>query len=626
MTLAPHRWAELGVTAATAVDDRRRSPGHLLLVFLVVAPVVMVRSSAALAGSRWLLMAPVVLTATLALRALPASAWPARAGVALAAGAGAVPLAGRAGGIWVAVTLVAAAWSLLGIAPVPGLRAPPSAAGAAPVAIAAVTFVRVGSSTSASVLLVPAAAMVVVALVGAVAGARLMTVVDGFARWVGAATSRALFMAIAVPFVLMPWLVHRVLRVDPLEQPRPEGSSWLDRSGEPVRPEALWRRDAAALALPAGSLARRLLAAVVLAGAFGAVLVPATIAIRDRDRGRSAAGGGAHSNTDPNAVPAALADAEWYPEYQQDIAWLWQTGVAWDPLAPVRLRDVHTRHVNIVDGARTSWRPPACDCRRLRVWLYGGSTTFGLGQRDAHTTASALARRAWADGIAVDVVNRGVVGDTHWEEAQRLAWDLATLEPPDLVVFLDGINDTQAVDRLTGETRQPLSFVKADFWKNFLDTGGAASMDSRWAPGSTDGGNPPPGAAKVEVPPVAKQTPDQLGALVSGRYETARRVSAALGRADSVPIEWFWQPSIDSRPAVDGEPPPAGRAYADEVDQVAIAGLGPEVHNVTGALDGIDEPLYWDQYHTNERGATLVASAMYAELRGRLVTLVDGGR
>ena len=124
------------------------------------------------------------------------------------------------------------------------------------------------------------------------------------------------------------------------------------------------------------------------------------------------------------AAPLAFADDEWYPEYFDNINAINHSDL-YEPLASVRVKQARTTHINVVDGKRVTWTPPPCSCRRVRVWVYGGSTTWGVGQRDGHTIPSELARAAWADGVALEVENRGVGGDAHWEEAQRFAWDLA---------------------------------------------------------------------------------------------------------------------------------------------------------------------------------------------------------
>jgi lysophospholipase L1-like esterase len=253
--------------------------------------------------------------------------------------------------------------------------------------------------------------------------------------------------------------------------------------------------------------------------------------------------------------------------------------------------------------------------------MYGGSTTFGLGQRDDHTIASELARRAWASGIALDIDNRGVVGDTHWEEAERLAWDVATLGPPDLVVFLDGINEMQASTRLKGETRQPVGLVKEDFWANYLATAQGMGMDGRWAPTPASEGGPP-GASVPATIPLAAESAEDLGRLIARRFELARHISSDVGRANDVPIVWFWQPSIDSRPPMSGEPVADGREWASQRYRAAADAIGTDVHDISGALDAVDEPLYWDSYHTNEKGAQLTAEAMFDDLRRQLATII----
>ena len=66
---------------------------------------------------------------------------------------------------------------------------------------------------------------------------------------------------------------------------------------------------------------------------------------------------------------------------------------------------------------------------------------FGFGQRDEHTIPSEIARLAEADGIRIRSVNFGVESYNGYQETMAFADALAKDDPPDLVVFYDGVNE-----------------------------------------------------------------------------------------------------------------------------------------------------------------------------------------
>ena len=98
-----------------------------------------------------------------------------------------------------------------------------------------------------------------------------------------------------------------------------------------------------------------------------------------------------------------------------------------------------------------------------------------------------------------------------------------------------------------------------------------------------------------------------------------------MARANGIPVVWFWQPAIEFRPETRGDPEVDGRAFGVAVAQAAVDALAPDVVDITHALDGSNEPLYWDNYHTNELGAMLTAQAMYRHLGRRLAQLSGQG-
>jgi lysophospholipase L1-like esterase len=74
--------------------------------------------------------------------------------------------------------------------------------------------------------------------------------------------------------------------------------------------------------------------------------------------------------------------------------------------------------------------------------MFGGSTMWGTGARDAYTIPSILARELARKGVAAHVVNFGESGWVNTQELIALALELRQGRRPNLVIFYDGINDT----------------------------------------------------------------------------------------------------------------------------------------------------------------------------------------
>ncbi|MEL7209230.1 MAG: hypothetical protein AAGK32_13525, partial [Actinomycetota bacterium] len=94
--------------------------------------------------------------------------------------------------------------------------------------------------------------------------------------------------------------------------------------------------------------------------------------------------------------------------------------------------------ITITDGRRVTTATTDPDAV---VWLFGGSTTFGTGQRDTHTIASQIVASAEEVGHAVEVVNFGVPAYVNWQETLLFVELLDQGGRPDAAVFFDGCNE-----------------------------------------------------------------------------------------------------------------------------------------------------------------------------------------
>ena len=110
--------------------------------------------------------------------------------------------------------------------------------------------------------------------------------------------------------------------------------------------------------------------------------------------------------------------------------------------------EMHGRYVNVDgDSNRRTWNPAAgltvTPVRSKRsVYVFGGSTAWGGGSRDDYTIPSDLSRILNGAGGSVDVENRAVPAYFSTQEVLWLMRQLRKGARPDVVVFLDGLNET----------------------------------------------------------------------------------------------------------------------------------------------------------------------------------------
>lgn len=504
---------------------------------------------------------------------------------ALGAAAAATSVASFWTGGWLLLSVLLVQWVFLGVRFNDVLPEPARVALPGTVILSLVAAYRgqepTGGYTAVPITLVAAA----LALAASYRPDFARRLVDAVGHWASLVVSRVLFMLLGLFVVVIPWFVSRLAMVDPLEPRTRPASRWIGRDRLRVRASRPWTT---ASRQTAPSPARRLrsfgaAAAVTLLASWGLYnvldLQPGTgppVAAATGER------------------PAAFADAEWWPEYQEQMNEVYfDPGTSYNPLRYPLVDDATTTYVNVENGMRRTWAPPECGCRRVVVWMYGGSTVVGLGQRDDHTIASALARLAWEDGLAVDVHNRGVLGDLHWEEVQRFAWDLEAEDRPDVVIFYSGSNDivgTQFREEIAGELDgTPVDWTAEEpFGRRTAD---GDSSDERLSP-------------------------SEMGSYVRDQYLRARQMGLHAAEAHTVSAYWFWQPSRYTRAPVAGEPQKddAFEQQQRAVYRAAADGLPPGVIDLSGLFRSSSAALFYDDVHTNEPASALVAEAMYREV------------
>ncbi len=266
--------------------------------------------------------------------------------------------------------------------------------------------------------------------------------------------------------------------------------------------------------------------------------------------------------------------------------------------------DFASPNLNITAGRRHTWRSAECPDSHVVVWFFGGSTAFGIDQRDDFTLPSALAKEAEARGYHLDVVNWGNVGDVSWQQNRRLERALASEEPPDIVVYYDGFNDLRVINDMDFTGRNP---VTPDF---------IGPMDRKLERILTQQRGFPNWGERtlVRVPvPEAELEPDEVVDLFSTTYTTADHLARLITADAGISFFHLYQPGLDTRrPLVDGEPGP-NPDYVDLTARVRSR-LPAEVIDMGDVLNDVDTPLFYDEVHTVESANDHLAVAMIDEM------------
>jgi GDSL-like Lipase/Acylhydrolase family len=342
------------------------------------------------------------------------------------------------------------------------------------------------------------------------------------------------------------------------------------------------------------------------------------------------------------AETQAYPQAPWAPAYfkaMNSVHMRWYPYVYWKT-APMR-----SPYLNIDQQSnRVNWnkpRPPGGDGRPvLRVFAFGGSTTWGAGARDDFTIPSLLAKQfASNPRYNVEVSNFGQMGWVTSQELLYLYRLLARGERPDLVIFYDGVNDCFLgyQNGIAGLTQN--EFLRADefgllgsstgrkrlYWtaiRTALMSTGLADL-IKLLSGKGEGN-----VERREIKPVST-----LAYLASPRdfegnaaveqdivdvYLFNKQIVETLGRRFGFRSLFYWQPVIYSkRPLTAFERHFLGadsrqEFFSGTYKRVAAVAHSDGVHDISGILDR-DQTYFIDPWHITEAGNEIVAQRMAAD-------------
>jgi len=317
---------------------------------------------------------------------------------------------------------------------------------------------------------------------------------------------------------------------------------------------------------------------------------------------------------------------DYYREFIAAFNTDWRSYVYW------RRKPVQGKYVNVDDHnhRRTVQPAPVADATRppARIFMFGGSTMWGEGVRDAYTIPSQLAATLAEEKLPAVITNFGETGYVSTQEVIELLRQLQEGNLPDLVIFYDGVNDVYAAlqsgvaglpqNEWKRQTEYNLTNRYNQLRRLFMDM----TLD-RYCLGAKLKGM----AAKLR-PPGSRTLKEGLEKDIFRIYLANLKAVDALGRAFGFSTLFYWQPVIyfkehisDFERKFTGEEPMQTVYHQTYALARSEAGrLQPyRFHDISAIFAQVSEPLYVDYCHVNETGNGLIARRMAQDVAPLLI-------
>jgi len=287
---------------------------------------------------------------------------------------------------------------------------------------------------------------------------------------------------------------------------------------------------------------------------------------------------------------------DYYREYHRARRSEWHSYVYW------RRIPFAGKYITVDDrGIRRTWNASDSRANPTRIFMFGGSSMWGLGARDDHTIASAVSRELTRRGHRVHVTNFGEDGYVSTQSLISLILRLRSGDVPDVVVFYSGVNDVLAA--LEGR-HAGVPYREFNRRREF--------------------------ARMTEQPyqPTELQIDDEeLIRQVVDLYLGNVHVLVALADQFDFQAFCYWQPVAfvgkplttyeqQSMPGlgVPGEGGYRSRFFRDAYAHMETRPLPKHVRNISRTFEADASPYYLDFCHVSERGNAVVARAIAEDI------------
>jgi hypothetical protein len=318
-------------------------------------------------------------------------------------------------------------------------------------------------------------------------------------------------------------------------------------------------------------------------------------------------------------------NSPWARDYDQELFASYNT--SWRPYIYWRRTPRQGKYINVdARGLRYTVPPEKSatnNSRKLKIFMFGGSTLWGEGVRDRYTLPSLVWQDLAAHHINAEVTNFGEVAYVSTQEMIDLIMQLERSNIPDVVIFYDGYNDVYAAlqNQTAGYTqfewKRELEYnistrynhLKRVFLLNTLDRFYLGKLIISLS-------------NKLSYQKPFSQKSDSLKEDIVEVYLNNIKIITALGKAYGFVPLFYWQPAIYTKKNLT----PFEKQYATEPlgdlyrqTQTSLQAnrqsFAPYYFfDISGLFTTTTQEVYLDYCHVDENANRIIAHRIAADL------------
>tara|TARA_B100001093_G_C26698577_1_gene957993 strand:+ start:164 stop:1177 length:1014 start_codon:yes stop_codon:yes gene_type:complete len=327
-----------------------------------------------------------------------------------------------------------------------------------------------------------------------------------------------------------------------------------------------------------------------------------------------------------------MSSYEWAKDYFREH---WDSHYSkWVPYTYYRSKKYTGEYININDSGLRQTKFNRERESSVDVFVFGGSTVYGVGSRDEGTIPSQIAKIASSHGTPVKVQNFGQMGYVSTQGVIELMKLIQRNDIPDIVIFYDGVNDPLAslrsnIGYTLGEDERAQEFnllnplYESDSLKTILirfiyklEIGRLLYELRNNIRESEGSSNSIARSSVVDIPKIRTSSKSNLAKETFDLYTHNVRVLNSIAREYGFKAYFFWQPIIYSveNLSAEGNQLLNGKIkYNDFYDKVYKHARECSINNfydISNVLSSKDEDYFIDFCHVNEAANTKIAKKM----------------